>query len=422
VENDFFTNLDSCTAYGQVLSDGRVIDLVAPADAKTLEIIIWDRQQTIVVPKLEHEGMVYRPPKLHPSIRAALRFPTAAADYESTLALVSKLTELCTRYFGLSERCDRITAVWILTTWIQDACYCPPALCIAGCSMPEVMRFFRFLRAVCRRAITVADLSLGLPMELGPTLLLTETALSKKMRACWRASNFSGVYVSARGGGLRQLVSSKAIYSESGDAVGNWGEESLRVLLLPTNALPLRESDLDAVAAELQPQLEFFRLRHFGRESRPNNNRGPVEAAASGLTRELFTLLADEAGVEKLLLPIAVQQREAISARRDVDPLAVIVEVIWTPLHDQVVIGMTEVCNRVNALLSSREEKIVYDVREVGWRLTDLGLPRRKTAKGMVLKSSPELRSRIHALARQFGLELPKVHGCQDCVPVQVIE
>jgi hypothetical protein len=262
-----------------------------------------------------------------------------------------------------------------------------------------------------------------LPLAICPTLLVVESGLSKKLRGTWRACSYHRVYLPAGGGRLQQLVCPKAIFSKNPDAISSWATEALRVVLLPGNELAsLTESDLEAIAAELQPKLQLFRLRSLQPKSAPVNHRCPAEVACSELGREFFSLLAGEPGIPKLLLPIVEQQRQSTTARRLLDPLAVIVEVIWTPAHEQPQITTSEVQQRVNALLRTRGESLEYSANEIGWKLSDLDLRRHRTAKGMVLKFSWEVRRQIHALGGQFGLKLRKVDGCEDCAPVQVIE
>jgi hypothetical protein len=57
----------------------------------------------------------------------------------------------------------------------------------------------------------------------------------------------------------------------------------------------------------------------------------------------------------------------------------------------------------------------------LGWKLRDLGLNRHHNGKGKVLRVSREMRGRIHQLAAQFGLKLPKVADCADCENAQTI-
>ena len=61
------------TTYGETLEGGTVIDLVAEGDE--LRLCHWDGKQVLVVPYFSQGNVVYRPPKLTPSLREAIRFP-----------------------------------------------------------------------------------------------------------------------------------------------------------------------------------------------------------------------------------------------------------------------------------------------------------------------------------------------------------
>jgi hypothetical protein len=166
----------------------------------------------------------------------------------------------------------------------------------------------------------------------------------------------------------------------------------------------------------------MFRLRRLQDLAQAGKVSCPAVLARSAITRDLFAVLGGESRVPQLLLPLAENQLEAAADWRAVDPMAVIIEVIWIPAHQQDAIAMLELQKRVNTLLAVRGETTELSVREVGWKLRDLGLPRRRTAKGMSLRFSRELRARIHELAGQFGLELPKPESCRQCAPAQIVE
>jgi len=56
-----------------------------------------------------------------------------------------------------------------------------------------------------------------------------------------------------------------------------------------------------------------------------------------------------------------------------------------------------------------------YNSREIGWKLRNLGLLSRHSGTRKTLRFSRDVRRRIHRLAAQFGLQLPKVADCEDC-------
>ena len=132
-------------------------------------------------------------------------------------------------------------------------------------------------------------------------------------------------------------------------------------------------------------------------------------------------MLAGEPGTLELLLPLAEEQCQRGVARNSLDPHMVALEAIWGPAHQQESLTTTDVQKRVNVLLRARGEPTELSVKTIGWKLRDLGLQRERTAGGMILRFSRQLRAQIHALVRQFGLRLASVDGCPDC-SIEVFE
>lgn len=418
MENTFLTQIRSSFTSGQTLSKGNVIDLVeSPTDA-TLAVIFFRCNGTwAVLPRVEYEGTIFNPPQIDESVRRAIRFPKGATEYGSTAELFSKLSAECTKHFAFSESSAAITAAWVISTWLPEAFLAPPTLSIMSADIGAGMNFARFLAAIARRAIAISELTPAVAIGVNPTLIIVDCGLGKKLRARWRIGTFRNVYVPDRAGRLEQFVISKAILAESPEANGAWGDDTLQVTLLRTDELsPISNPELDALAEEFQPKLQLFRLRRLSAQLPKRNPRCPVEFAGSGLGRELYALFADEPAAAKLLLPALEQQQEASIRRSAVDPFAVIVEVIWGPVHSGQTISTSEICGRANALLHSRGERTSFTAKEIGWKLSSLELPRRRTANAMVLRDSDEVRSRLHDLARRFALKLPKMKDCQQCV------
>lgn len=414
---DLLNKFRSRTTCGETLPDGRVVDLVASTQHEQLELILWDGDQQVIVPRLEQDSAIYRAPDLDASIRRAVRFPTAANEYDSILNLLAEISELCRRNFGLPEVSCTSAAVWVASTWVPEYFQAPPTLEVAGCSLAQEAGLFRLLQAVCRRAIIVAHIHRQLPISIQPTLLLIGSGLPKKTYELWRTCSYQGVYVPGRSGKLEQMRCAKAILSKNEDQLGLGPEESLRLVLLPqARRLPeLTDADLDTIAAELQPKFQLFRLRSLHSRLQRASLRCPSELAASRLAREFFALFGGEPGIRKLLQPIVEQQRNASTAQRERDPHVVIIEVLWVPAHELKPITPAEVAQRVNTLLRSRGETMVYSAREIGWKLSELGLGRHRNSKGRVLKFSRDLCRRIHEHAEQFGLRLPRMADCADC-------
>src|SRR5438477_10663742 len=67
--------------FGEVFTDGTVIELVATKDADSLNLLLSNRRKTVFGSRVEYQGTVYEPEKLHSSVIRATRFPCKPADY-----------------------------------------------------------------------------------------------------------------------------------------------------------------------------------------------------------------------------------------------------------------------------------------------------------------------------------------------------
>lgn len=423
MEDQFLNNLRTRFTFGERVSADCNIDLVAPTPTDEFELVVHAAAKTIIVPKFEYDGVLHIPPNLHPSIRDAVRFPAGIADYGEVHDFFLQVVQLLSTFLKLPEPTAFIIAAWIFAGWVPEYFAALPILCVTGTNRAHAMRFFYLVRELCRRAIIVADLNLKLATELGPTLLLVNSGLSKKAQGCWRACNHRDVYLPAPGGGLKGLACAKAIYSETGDDSQIWGDEAFRIVLLPNSDAPvIGQAQLAEIAREFQAKFQLFRLRRLQDLAEAGKVSCPAPFSRSAVARELFALLGGGTRAPKLLLPLAENQRDAVAARRAIDPMAVIIETIWAPAHKQSSMPTLDLQKRVNVLLSARGAAVELSVREIGWKLTDLGLSRKRNAKGMFLKFSPELCSQIHRLAQQFQLALPRVNDCPHCTFGQVVE
>jgi hypothetical protein len=122
-----------------------------------------------------------------------------------------------------------------------------------------------------------------------------------------------------------------------------------------------------------------------------------------------------------MVAPLLQAHEQALLERHMLDPCVAIVESVWEKSHKEPEMSTDQITQRVEALLRSRGETLTFNAREIGWKLRDLGIARRHNGKCKVVRFSREMRRRIHQLAAQFGLTLPKVAGCADCEDTQLI-
>ena len=329
--------------------------------------------------------------------------------------MIEQLTGPFEEYLALSRAVAIRVAIWVTLTWIAELLPAIPVLYIEGHSLTVGMRLFQLLRALARRAILVSDLRLPLLLLYGPTILLFDSFLSKARRSFWRLTSYHGVYCPGPQGQVLELTCPKAVYCDGGEDSNDWCEDVIHVPLLAADHLPdLTDVRLESLAQEFQPRLQHYRLCRIDRGAEP-----PVHPLAiqktGGLVREMFAALGDEPGVAELLLPLAEQYSQVIAARRAVDPIAVIIEVIFAASHHQRAITSTELRDALNAALHARGSMGQFSAKQIGWKLRELGLDRKRAASGTFLEFSREVRVRVHALAQRFGLAVEKVQECEFC-------
>jgi hypothetical protein len=260
---------------------------------------------------------------------------------------------------------------------------------------------------------------LGLPDAAGRRLGNVE-----KSRGFWRATNHRGVFVPSGRGIVSNLACAKVIFSETGDGSRqDWGQESMYFPLSPEDGElpPLTAKQEDDMAAEFQPEFLMYRLRHLHFVNQDMFTSTRPRLLGFELGRSLLACVEDEPKIVNAVSPLLEAHEQELLERRFLDPRVAILEAVWTPAHEGKEISTARIAERVNALLRNRGESQVYNAREIGRKLRSLGLPRLSNGSNKVLRFSREICQRIHRLAAQFGLDLPKMMDCPDCQATQPV-
>ena len=411
----------TCYTYGEVLPDGSIIDLVLASHGNGIELRYWDREKSVISGEIEHDGVVYRAPTLHPSILQAVAFPAGLREYRSESALFDEVCNLFSRFLGLPTQFAILATAWVFSTWLPELFVAPPVLCIDSRVTNQVQVLFRLLYPLCRRALVVGELSPRLPTDLSPTLLVIDSGLSESKRLRWRDCNHRGVFVAGGRGTLRELACSKAVFSEQNQAA-DWGAEAIPLFLLPTvgKCSPITRGVQVEIASEYQPTFEMYRLRRLQRSQAGSVNfqRALLDLE---LHRDLLTCVPDDPAIHQAITPLLQSQNDELKMRPSTDPNVVILEALWGPAHELSEISPREVTERVNDILANRGETQFFNPWEIGWRLRHLGLDRRRNAKSKLLQFRAEMRQRIHQIACQFGLDLRTWENCSECAAGKII-
>ena len=311
-----------------------------------------------------------------------------------------RVCALYRKYLGLAEDVAAFATCWTLSTWIPELMLIPLTLVVSGALRRQICNVLRLFGSLCRRALPVAELSRRLPFFLNPTLLINDPRLSAKACASWQAANCHGLYVAGPGSTVSSLCCSKAVVLQPGDSPQVWGDEAMFLMLPPTDSAPLTNQMLANIAAEFQPQLEMFRLRHLGGADQFVSTTHPLSRFE--LVRNLGACIPEDPEIVRILTLLLESHQQDLLTQQSRDPRVAILETVWTPSHDQDDMAAGEITKRVNAILRSRGENREYCVKEIGWKLRNLNLGTSSNGKHKVLAFRSTTRSRIHEQVREF--------------------
>ena len=405
---------------GEILPTGEILDLVVAADGE-LDLLRWDvTQKLVIAPRIECDGVLYHPAILHASILQAVRFPNGATEYGSDVELFQRIAGLYREYADLPEDLAAYTTCFTLASSVPELLLIPLTVCVSGAPPYQIHKLLRLFGALWRRGLLVAELSRRLPIFLHPTLMVDDPRLSCKARAFWVSASHQGMFVAGAGDTVRELACSKVVLVRPEDPQDAWGEDAMR-LVLPHAELPTLSNDLlTRIAAEFQPLLEMFRLRHLSRVDPFVSATHPL--ARFELARNLGACIPEDPGIIQLLTPLFESHQQDISAQRSRDPRVAILEAIWSPSHDQEEMTVGEITKRVNAILRSRGVNQDHNVRQIGWKLRELGWYRTSNGKCKVLGFSGQIREGIHEYVQEFRLQLPFRKDCPECQALQATD
>jgi hypothetical protein len=409
--------------FGEILSTGVVLELVESSSGAGVELCRWDGESFEIRSQFQEAGTIYKAGYLHPSILEATRLARGPAEYGHAGKFFWRIVDLFRHYMGFSREVAASISRAVFGTWFPDCCASPITLCITGMDMSQVMRLFRLLHILCRHPLMVASLSPNLPFYLHPTLLVNVPRMSARAGDFWRTTNYRGTFVLGPRGTMRNIACAKVVFCETEAARRAWAPEALHIALPPTGQdfASLSELEEAQLAAGHLPQLLMFRLRSLSLLYQSEGSSCQPRFAGFPPGRDLPASIAEDPEILEALTLVREAHEMDLQASRALDPHPAIVQAVWVPAHEEKEISTAEITKRVYALLGRRGEIFRYNSLEIGWKIRNLGLSSRHNGTRRVLRFSRETRRRVHQLAAQFGLRLPKIGDCDDCKGTQLI-
>jgi len=398
------SNLSGSTPIaGKIFPDGAILDLVLPPGSGDLRFVVWDGRDARVVETFKFGERVFRPARLRFGTVRAVRFPSGVSAYGSVRALFDQIAELADRHFGVPDQSLHSIAYWAISSWFPELLPAPTTLIVNGPSAGDGRCFLRFLRCVCRRGLVMTEVNpagfLALPRRLRPTLLIDQPDITKPMRSLFRAASGTSAFVTRKGRFL-DVRCVKAVFCR--DAEAELAEGSLRVAVGPPRPhAPIFDGGVeDAIANELQPKLLRHRLESYAAVTKSDWNASEFTTEVRDLARGLAMSVGGDPDLAAAVLPLLAQQDEEARARWTTLPEFAITVVLLALVHErkESQVLVKKIAKSVNATLCLSGELSEFSPEEIGYKLAALGLFRKRTAGGMVIRITREISRQAHGL------------------------
>jgi hypothetical protein len=224
-----------------------------------------------------------------------------------------------------------------------------------------------------------------------------------------------------RRGKIVSVCCPKAVYFGVGEVPEVVTCGMLQITLPPAAVLrpALDDEQWNTISAELQSKLLAYRLANFADIRVSPLPEGNFTTQTCELAINLAACVIGDAELAAGVVPLLKQRDERVRAQRDRELETVVIEALLGVSHENKKdrVQVKEIGALANVILRSRGEFIEYGPEEVGHRLDILGLQRTRTAAGMFLILTRDMRRLVHRLARTY--EVPSAsnvaRGCPDC-------
>ncbi len=409
----------------EVFADGSAVELLRDSGTGASALLVWDGKQATVAKEFTCGGHTYVPCPIPGDMGEAIALPTGHAPHGSAQSLFSEISEAFQRYTSLAEESAFLVTFFVLASWFTDLLPTAPCLLICGPAESEARALLRVLRCVCRRALSLAELTPSsfatLPFSWRPTLLMIQQEISPSLEGLLLASNSRGIHL-LRNGKLVDPFCAKAVYCPTVLPESHLMKTAITVGISPaTMALPVFDTQAEeALLDHLVPKLLGYRLANAARIRSSQFDAPRFTSSLRELARSLGAAVEGDEELQSRLERLLEEQNTEAKAERWDFLESVMLEGLLFRCHqpekDRLYVG--ELTQTVQAILVGREEKIELEPRAVGAQLKALGLHTASlgsAGRGLLLTN--DIRRRIHDLARAYGvraLEAPK-GGCPLC-------
>lgn len=419
----------SIPTVGEAFEDGTLIDLLAsPSSPKRLSLILRRGNRPIAGRRLLLGERYYVPTDLPPTLTESIYLPARAVSYRSTRALFENLVRTFVSKCRLSAREAQLPAYFQLATHFADCFPTLPSLAVLAADATDATRFLRLLATGCRHALPLADLQSAalarLPRGLRPTLLLCQSLLTTATVRSLRASQNQGFRI-LQLAGIADLCCPTAIAVNEAAPDALIAMANLEFYVEPNRDPPVvREVELKALAAELQPILLDYRLKNYAAVRTSTFDVPQFEGATREIARALGACIVGDPELQAGVVEALKGQDEARRITQWTTLDSLVVEALLTLCHERgrstVYVG--DIAEVANGILIGRKESVRLTPRKVGplLRALNVSSPTDRNSNGYNFRLMNENRRRIHELAGGLGLSWMRetAGGCEFCAAV----
>ncbi len=411
---------------GKILADGTIVELVSaqPRSAR-LSLLARRGKRVWSGRRLVFEDRSYRPADIPGTVRRSMFLPARAINYGSTRNLFDRLVQLFERWLRLPEREAKVAAYFVIASHFTDCLRTAPCLIVAAADAGRAAQLLEVLGALCRHALTLADLQVGaaaLPRGLYPTLLLSQTPFSSAGIRSLLASQRRGFGI-LQAVGVADAFCAKAIVVDEETPEQLLAMSCAEIYLAPDQeARVVDDAFLEEIAATFQPRLLDYRLKNYFAVRKSTFDAPSLAGPTREMARSFGACITNDPDLQTGTVEVLRPQDEAARGTRWVGLDSLVVEALLVLCHekDTASIYVGDLTKVVNGLLYSRNERVRLKARKVGDLLRTLNLATTRDARGYGLQLLNNVRRKIHELAR--ALDVPGLRDnarpCELCTAV----
>lgn len=413
------------------LSDGSLVEMIEdPADATKTRLAVWRNKSVRYTESVVDQGKILVPlPRADDQLQH-VRLARGAEAYGQFEELEQNVACFFNSCLDLEFQWQLLLAAFVISSWSPEKLPVAPYLALVGPPGSGKTTAMRVLNLLCYRGLLTADISSSAFYEIShrirPTILLDETLTAGRPRELIHLLKASSTpdCCSLRKGKARLAF---------GPKVFSWLELpddpalNSRCIIVPmqkTSRTDLTNPNSPKVleyAKRVRMRLLQFRFERFRDVSVPEI---PADVPLSGRPLDLYRALAlpfyqdrDMCGC----LGYLIAKQNQLQPRLSSPAQASTIRILYNFIHKyQSAAGFTlsDLTAAVNSDLASRGESAGLNERKFGDILTSLSFTNRtRKNTGYVLWLDRSDRARIHATARDYGIEGTKnpIEKCEIC-------